>query len=320
MQFIKTIQNFAFQNDLLPKGSRVIVGVSGGPDSVCLLHVLHKLSEKYDFKLHIAHINYSLRGVDSEKDELLVRELAEKYNLGISVLKPKKSSYKGNLENTLRNIRYEFFEKLKNELNFELIAIAHNQDDQAETVLMRILRGSGLEGLSSIKSKNGNIVRPLLNTSKDEILAYNKQKKLKFNIDKSNKSLEFTRNRIRHELIPYLEKNFNPSLKKTLATWSQNVAGDYDFINLSAERFTHGLCKNKCSDFLAKDFLTLHPSIQRQVLRNIYAKLKESKRDIESKQIDEILKIIKSNKNKSQSAVIGGLKITKKGDKINIFC
>lgn len=318
--FIKTIQNFAFQNDLWTKGSKIIIGVSGGPDSICLLDILSNLAPKYNFKLHIAHVNYGLRGKDSNKDEGLVRKLAEKYNLEISVLKPKKSSYKGNLENTLRNIRYEFFEQLRRELNFDLIAIAHNQDDQAETVLMRILRGSGLEGLSAIKSKSGFVVRPLLNTSKQEILAYNKQKKLVFRIDKSNMDPTFTRNKIRNDLFPYLEKNFNPAIKKTLATCSQNVAQDYDFINQEAERFVLATCKNKYGDFLQKDFLNLHASIQRQVLRNIFLKLKNDKKDINAKHIDEIMKIIKSNKNKIQQATVGGLEITKKGDRIMILC
>lgn len=320
MQFIKNIQNFAFQNDLWSKGSKIIVGVSGGPDSVCLLDILVNLAPKYDFELHIAHVNYGLRGKDSDKDEVLVRILAEKYKLNLSVLKPRKSLYKGNLENTLREIRYDFFENLRLEHKFDLIAIAHNQDDQAETVMMRILRGSGLEGLSAIKTKNGNLIRPLLNASKAEILAYNKQKKLKFGIDKSNKNPDFTRNRIRHGLLPYLEKNFNPAIKKSLATWSQNVAEDYNYINQQAERFALKTCKNKCSDFSSNEFLSLHDSLRRQVLRNIYLKLKGNKKDIESKQIEEIIKIIKSTKNKISKASVGGLNITKKGVKIKIFC
>lgn len=320
MQFIKTIQNFAFQNDLWQKGSRIVVGVSGGPDSVCLLDVLSALAKKYDLQLHIAHVNYQLRGQDSEKDERLIHELGKKYNLPVSILKPKKSQYKGNLENCLRNIRYEFFEKIRNDLDFDLIAVAHNQDDQAETVLMRIIRGSGLHGISSIKAKNRNVIRPLLNTSKKEILAYNKQNELKFRLDKSNNELVFSRNKVRHELIPYLEKHFNPSIKSTLGDWTKIVADDYEYIEQEAERFALVACKNKYADFLATDFLDLHASIQRQVLRNIFSKIKGDLKNIESKQIEELRKVIKSTKSKTSKANTGGLNIMKNGDKVKIFC
>lgn len=320
MQFIKNIQNFAFQNNLWEKGSKIVVGVSGGPDSVCLLDVLATLSKKFAFELHIAHVNYNLRGSDSIKDCELVKKLGDKYGIQVSLIGPNKADYKGNLESNLRNLRYDFFEKLRNELGFDLIAVAHNLDDQAETVLMRIIRGSGLEGLSSIKAKRDTVIRPLLKISKKEILAYNKQNKLKFRLDKSNKNLDFTRNRIRHELLPYLEKHFNQSIKGTLTDWSQIVAEDYDFINLEAERFVSKVCKNKYADFSAKEFLTLHPSLQRQALRNIFLILKCDKKDIELRQIDEMLKIIKSTKNKAPKAMVGGLNITKNGAKIKIFC
>lgn len=320
MQFIKNIQNFAFQNDLWKKNSKIIIGISGGPDSVCLLDVLVNLAPKYNFKLHLAHVNYRLRDKDADLDEQLVKDLAKRYGLEVSTLKPRKSDYKGNLESSLRDIRYGFFEKLRQELDFDRIAVAHNQDDQAETVLMRVLRGSGLEGLSAIKAKSGHIIRPLLHISKAEILSYNKLNKLKFRTDKSNQSFDFTRNKIRHDLIPYLEKTFNPSLKKTLTTWSENVAEDYDYINKQAERFSDKACKNKCSDFSAQDFLLLHPSIQRQVLRNIFSSLKGDKKDMESKQVDEILKVIKSSKNKASRSLVGGLKISRNGAKIKIFC
>lgn len=319
-QAIKIIQNFAFQNNLWQKGSKIVVGVSGGSDSSCLLDILSKLSKKYDFELHVAHVNYGLRGRDSEKDELFVSKLAEKYGVGLSVLSPEKSQYKGNLESGLRKIRYDFFEKIRKELNFDLIAVAHNQNDQAETVLMRIIRGSGLNGLSSMKAKTGKIIRPLLQTKKEDILLYMKQNNLKYRTDRSNLDVKFTRNNVRHKLLPYLEKNFNTSIRQTLSQWSLNVADDYEFIEKEAEIFVKAVCKNSCIHFIAGDFLKLHPSIQRQVLRNIFKKLKNGVQNIEAKQIEEIVKVMKSTKSKSQKAVIGGLKLSKKGDKIDIFC
>jgi len=316
---IKNIQNFTFQNNLWEKGSKIVLGVSGGPDSVCLSDVLNKLAKKYDFKLHIAHVNYNLRGEDSKKDEFFVKELGKKYGIGVSVFVSKKSEYKGNLENNLRKIRYDYFEQIRKKLDFDIIAVAHNQDDQAETVLMRVIRGSGLNGLSSMKAKSENIIRPMLKISRNEILNYLKKNKIKYRIDKSNANTKFTRNSIRHSLIPYLEKNFNPSIKKTLNQWSFSVADDYEFINKNAERFVAYICKNKGAEFSVKKFLVLHIAIQRQALRTIFQQLKKTMTDIENQQIEEIIKIIKSTKSKNQKALIGGLKISKKGDKVSML-
>lgn len=320
MQLIKKIQNFAFQNELWEKGVKIVLGVSGGPDSVCLLDILYKLSKKYDFKLHIVHINYNLRGRDSEKDERFVQKLGEKYGIATSCCSPSKKEYQGNLENNLRNIRYEYFEKIRKELSFDLIAVAHNQDDQAETVFMRIIRGTGLQGLAAMRAKNANVIRPLLDISRREILDYLKREKLKYRIDKSNASTKFQRNKIRHSLLPYLEKNFNPNIKKTLSEWSKVVADDYAFIEKSAEKLRKDFSKNKKFVFSADYFNGLHPAMQRQLLRNIFLELKKETIDLENKQIEEIIKVIKSTKSKDKKAQISGLKILKKGDKVDMFC
>jgi tRNA(Ile)-lysidine synthase len=152
-----------------------------------------------------------------------------------------------------------------------------------------------------------------------EIVAYNKQKKLVYRVDKSNKDTKFIRNKIRHGLLPYLEDNFNPAIKKTLSEWSVSVADDYDFISQSAERLARGICKNKCRSFSAKAFFALPISIQREFLRNVFKTFKKGLVDIENKQIAELLKVIKSGKNKNQKAIIGGLNISKKGDKVDMF-
>lgn len=319
-QFIKTIQNFTFQHDLWKKNAKIIVAVSGGSDSVCLLSVLAKLSPKYDLALHVAHVNYGLREDDSKKDEIFVTKLAEKYALPVTTLIVKNANEKGNLENNLRNIRYDYFEKLRKELKFDLVAVAHNQDDQAETVLMRVLRGSGLNGLVAMRSKNEKIIRPLLRTSKKDILAYLKENKLKFRTDESNANLDFTRNKIRHELLPYLEKNFNPNIKKTLTQWSSVVADDYDYISSSAKIFKDTDVKSGKFCFSSAKFLKLSIAMQRQELRSIFCGLKNGMQDIEVGQIEEVLKLIKSSKSKTSKASVGGLKILKKGDSIEIFC
>ena len=317
---VKKIQNFSHQNSLWKKGDKIVVGVSGGADSVCLFHIFLFLAKKYDFSLHVAHVNYGLRGQASDLDEKFVRDLAEKNALEISVFRAEKPLKKANLENSLRKVRYDFFEKIRKELNFDHIAVAHNQDDQAETVLLRLIRGSGMEGISSIKAKNGKIIRPLLATSRKEIIAYLRSQKIKFRTDKTNLEPVFNRNKVRLGLIPYLEKNFNPAAKETLANFAQTAAEDYDFIDAAAKRagkiveINDGVAKFDC-----KRMLALHGAVRRQVLRRVIREIRSGLLDIESGHLEEIEKIIKSTKNKSQKSSFKGLRLTRKGDILNIL-
>ena len=337
---VKNIQNFAGRYGPWKKGDKIIAAASGGPDSVCLLDVLVKLAPKYNFKLRVAHINYGLRGKDSNRDEKFVRELARRYGLEISVLSIAKNKIyenakifqippnppfsKGeNLENWLRKIRYDFFEKIRKKEKYDLIAVAHNQDDQAETVLMRILRGAGLQGLSSMKPKNNKIIRPLLNTGRKEILEYLKANKLKYRTDITNKDIKIFRNKIRHRLIPYLEKNYNPNIKKTLADMALVIADDYDYLLANEERAIKraGADINKKGGVIlsAKKIQKLHPAVQRQCLRKIISQIKTDLTDIEAGHIEEIVKITASAKSKIQKAEFKGLKIKRKGDKVRIW-
>ncbi|PIR73254.1 MAG: tRNA lysidine(34) synthetase TilS [Candidatus Moranbacteria bacterium CG10_big_fil_rev_8_21_14_0_10_35_21] len=307
----KTIQNTIFQNNLLEKDSRIVLGVSGGPDSVCLLNILFNLQKKYSLELIIAHVNYGLRGKDSEQDERFVKTLAEKYGLEMAILKPKIKAKK-NLENNLRDIRYIFFEKIRKNNNFDLIAVAHNLDDQVETFLMRLIRGSGLSGLAGMKYQNEKIIRPLLGTTRKEILEYLKKNKLNYRIDKTNAEDLFLRNKIRNKLIPYLKKEFNPNITETIFAETQSIGEDYDFIFSSAQKYNF-------SQFLsAKKILSFHPAIQKTILRQKIADLKSNLKNIEVSHIEEILKIIKSTKSKHQVVIFKELKITRKGDKVVI--
>ncbi|GBE16617.1 tRNA(Ile)-lysidine synthase [bacterium BMS3Abin15] len=308
---VKKTQNIVFQNNLWKNNSKIIVGVSGGSDSVCLLDILNKLKLKYNLKFYVTHVNYGLRGKDSNKDEKFVRNSSEKYGLGISVLKTKKQ--KKISESILREIRYDFFEKIRKQKKFDLIAVAHNLDDQVETFLMRVIRGSGLAGLSSMKYKNNKIIRPLLGITRKEIADYLKNNKLKYRIDKTNKENLFLRNKIRNNLIPYLEKGFNPSIKKTIFNSIAAISDDYSLIsNLSEKK------SQKNEKLNVKKILKLHPALQRMAIRKTLSRKKYGLRDIESSHIEEILKALRSKKNKHQTVMFKGLKLVRKGDNIHI--
>jgi tRNA(Ile)-lysidine synthase len=318
--FIKNIQNFAFKYNLWEKNSKILIGVSGGPDSVCLTNVLNRLKDRYNFKLHIAHINYGLRGLESDKDEILVRKIGKELNIAVSVFDAKEIIKKGNLEDLLRKIRYAFFEKVRKELKFDLVAVAHNENDQAETVLMRVIRGVGFLGMSAMKPKNGKIIRPLLGTSRFDIEKFLKENELVFRIDKSNKNIQITRNRIRHKLIPFIEKEFNPAVKKNLAEMASYLAEDYDQLEKYFLNKTKKLLKRENNEvsFFVSDFEKESLSFQRFCLRRILGLLKGNLNDIEKNNIEEILKIVKSSKSKKQELTFKGLSVVKNGGIVRI--
>lgn len=308
---IKKFQDISNRYDLWRRNSKIVLGVSGGPDSACMLDIFVKLKEKYNLQLVIAHVNYNLRGKDSKKDEEFVKNLAEKYGLKLSLLKPKVKS-RNNLEERLRDIRYDFFEKIRRKNKFHSIAIGHTLDDQAETLLMRLLRGSGLAGMSAMRHKNNKVIRPLLGITKEEIYSYLEKNKLKYRTDKTNKEIPFLRNKIRHQLIPALQK-YNPGISRTLYEASLSIAEDYDLLEqISRET----LKRNK--KLSARKILKLHPALQKRIILETINKKKKSLRDIEISHVEEILKAIKSTKNKRQTVTFKGLKMTRKGDKISL--
>jgi len=308
---IKKVQNTIFEQSLFPHGSKIIIACSGGPDSTVLLDIFSKLQKKYSLKLSINHVNYNLRQKDSKKDEVMVKKLAVKYSLDLKILNVDlKNQFS---EESLREIRYSFFEENRKKSNFDYIAVGHTLDDQVETFLMRVIRGSGLSGLSSISYKNNYIIRPLLNIAKIEILKYLKDKKLSYRIDKTNLESKFFRNKIRNQLIPYLEK-YNPKVKQTIFGSTESIRDDYNFIKYCAKK---EFLKSK-KLLSVKKLISLHPSIRKQILLLAIQEKKSNLLDIEHSHIKELEKIIKSTKNKAQVVVLKGLKITRKGDNITI--
>lgn len=316
--FLKNIQNTAHRFDLWKRGDTILVAVSGGPDSLCLLDCLFCLSKKYEWSLHIAHVNYALRGVDSDADEALVRERAEFYTLPLSTLHPKKLQKTNNLEARLRDIRYDFFEKTRRTLGFNSIAVAHNQDDQAETLLLRLIRGSGLRGLGAMRPKDGVIIRPLLLTSRNEILEYLSEKQLPFRLDASNSDPAFTRNRVRHELLPFLE-SFNPNIRETLSNAALSLADDADLLALL---LAPSLSKESDSQRFSLDvdaFCVLHPALQRSILRHIAEVSGHYEQPPSFGEIDEMRAFLMSSKNKAAYKTFRGLKFTRRGARVSVL-
>ena len=212
--FEQTLQ----RDKVIQKKDKVLIACSGGPDSVALFHLFRSLDPAWKLKIGLIHFNHGLRGLSAKMDEKFVQKLGKKFDVpvycGKGNVKKEAKKNKESIEEAARKLRYEFFIRTAKRVGYKKIILGHNQNDQAETVLMRILQGTGIRGLCGIRKamkKEGILFyRPLLTVKKQEILKYLRYQKLPFRTDQSNQSLKFFRNKIRHRLLPYLEQSLNP--------------------------------------------------------------------------------------------------------------
>lgn len=295
---VETINEY----NMLQIGDKVIVGVSGGPDSICMLHILMTLRERFSLKLVVAHINHGLRGVDSDNDEKYVEEFCKLNKIDFSSIKVDvhKISRDKNIscESAGRDVRYKFFNSLKEKHSANKIAIAHNSNDQAETVLMRIMRGTGLEGLSGIKPiRDGIIIRPLLYCTRAEIEDYCNINQLDPRIDKTNFENIFARNKVRLELIPYIETNFNNHIVNVLDRLAENSRVDNEFLEQNSEKKYKKYCTNKDDRvIITKEAFQEHQAIISRILRKAFVDLLG---DLNSFERVHIFQIIDLQKNRT---------------------
>jgi tRNA(Ile)-lysidine synthetase-like protein len=314
-RILKRVQNFASNEHLLDGKTPLLIAVSGGPDSVCLLDILVFLKSKNpSFALAIAHVNYRLRGEESENDELFVRELAKRYRVPCFVKRYPKNSRKSD-EKSLRDFRYTFFSSLSEQHGFENVALGHQKNDQAETFLLNLIRGAGPLGLAGMSPKQGRYIRPLLNTSREDILAYLSACGLSFRSDKSNTETRYTRNRIRKELIPLLEARFNPNIVNTLAR-SATLFGDTTNKETGAPEECPVTYHGDTASFSRTDFQTLLSLSQKTLLRNISRTLSAKQHTPTQTTLDEFKKLITAKKTPSASLTAGPLKCERNHDTV----
>ncbi len=225
---------FISEKNLIDKNDKILVALSGGPDSVFLLHFFNKYKKKFHISLGAFHLNHKLRGKDAEEDLSFCREHCLK--IGVDFFSASKNVKRFAVKNKIsveeagRKIRYSLLNKIAKQNKFNKIATAHISDDNSETVLLNLIKGTGLKGISGIPVKRGNVIRPIILMNKSEILNYLDEKKIKYRIDASNQSLAYERNFLRHEIIPLIKKRLNPSLDKTLFNSSQIFRNQYSEI------------------------------------------------------------------------------------------
>lgn len=303
-------------NDLITDGDRVVVALSGGADSVTLLYALLELKTKLNIQVSVCHFNHRLRGQESDTDEKFVADLCQKLNIECTVGRAGKSGeYKS--EDSARQARYAFFEKILQEGRGDKLAIAHNLNDQAETVLMRLIRGTGIRGLKSIPYRRKFFIRPLLDISRSEIEAHIADNQLAFVTDQTNFSPKYLRNDVRNDLLPSLTR-LNPNILNTLANISKNVSVDYDLIEELAKTETKKLTISENEHEIILDYCgwkALHPALQSMVLRQGLASL-ESLDDITSIQLDEAASMLKKGFGRKHKVLPHSLRIELIGGKI----
>jgi tRNA(Ile)-lysidine synthase len=303
---------------LIKKGERIAIALSGGPDSVCLFYLLLALRQKLDLTLLACHFNHRLRGEASDQDEAFVQKICQKNGVELILgWAGVRNLYKN--EESARDARYAFFEKILREGRADRVATAHQQNDVAETVLFRLIRGTGLLGLGAIPFSRDKIIRPLLKISRSEILAFLDTNKLDFRLDQTNHSPTHQRNKIRLELLPVL-MDYNPNIVETLAEAASSFASDYDYLHeqamLAYDKLI--LSEDSCEIILSrKDWLLLHPALQSLVLRLAIGKI-SSLIDITNTHLEEVKLLISRNIGNKHKILPSSLRIELQTGKIII--
>ena len=298
---LKTIEQFK----LIESGDRIVIGVSGGPDSMCLLNILKDIMEdkniNLSFNICVAHINHKIRK-EADEETRYVKEYCEKNNIPIYIKEAEvikiAEEEKIGLEEAGRNVRYNFFEEVLKKTNSNKIAIAHNLNDRAETVLMNLIRGSGPLGLKGIEAKRNKYIRPLIQINRKQIEEYCEKEKLDPKFDKSNKDNTYTRNKIRNQLIPYLQREFNPNIIEAITKLSEIIEDEQNYLEKIVNNIYTNLLVEECEKEIIlnlKEFNKQDVVIKRKLILYTINKLLKTTKNIEKIHIEDIIKLCNNN-------------------------
>ena len=288
---------------LIEKGDKIVLGVSGGPDSIAMLDILKDLRNKFEFDIYVCHLNHMIRGQDAINDQKYVEQYCNKnqiefFTKNVNIIEIANNQKIGT-EECGRNARYQFFEEVLTKTNSNKIATAHNKNDNAETVLMHLLRGSGISGLKGIMPiRNNQYIKPLIECDRNEIEEYCKEKKLNPCIDKTNFENTYTRNKIRNIVIPYIKKEFNPNIIETLSRLSEVVSSEDEFLDKITQKEFENLVlfEGKLQiDLKLKQFNLLDNVLKNRIILLTTKKLFGTVNGIEKINIDDIIKMCNKN-------------------------
>ena len=311
--------------NLIQEGDKIVLGVSGGPDSISMLDILNNIKKEFGFEIYVAHINHMIRE-EAIEDEKYVQQYCEKNDIKFFTkridVQQIANLQKIGTEEAGRKVRYEFFEEILQKVKANKIAIAHNKNDKIETIIMNLLRGSGLSGLKGIEPiRDSKYIRPLIECERQEIERYCEINKLNPRIDKTNFENDYTRNKIRNIVIPYIKDEFNPNIIKTLDRLSQVAIDESDYIDLKAKEVYEILLieKNQNEIILKlKEFNKQEKVIKSRVILLAVKELMGSTQGIEKIHIEDIIKLCNNNIGNKFLTPNKNIKFLIKDKKINI--
>lgn len=308
---------------MLAGGETVVLAVSGGVDSMVLLHLLLRLRPGYRLSLHAAHLNHGLRGAESAAAAEFVRRYCEYQGVPatISALEGEalRDRRRGSLQDAARKLRYRFLERVAQEQGAGRIALGHHLDDQAETVLMNLIRGSGTGGLGGIPPVRGRIVRPLIDCSREEIEWYAQSERIPFIEDSSNQSLSYSRNRIRLELLPDLAKRYNPRIAHTLASAATILEAEDALLTALAEEQLRAVLISHGAHGLVLSvplMVALHSALRRRILRLSAHLLRGDRPGLSFRQTLALERLLLNEGGRGALQAAGGIRATKAGDRL----
>ena len=297
-QILNTIKKY----NLIEKKDKIICGVSGGPDSICMLDILRKIKEKLDFEIIVCHVNHMIRE-EATDDEKYVENYCKENNIKYYVKRIDVKKYANNkkqgTEEAGRNIRYEFFEEVLIKEKANKIAIAHNKNDKIETIIMNALRGSGVSGLRGIEPKRNNkYIRPLIETKRQDIEKYCEENNLEPRIDKTNFINDCTRNKIRNIVLPYIMQEFNSNIIETIDRLSEVIAEEDDYLNNETISIYNKIKIKEENGYIIlnlKEFNKNDKVIKKRIVLYTINKTIGNVQNIDKINIDDIIKLCENN-------------------------
>jgi len=314
------IHDVVRRDGLARVGERILVAVSGGPDSMALLHALHALRGRLRVDLWVGHVDHALRD-ESADDAAFVVRIASELGLDVTVARrdvaADPASDGRSLEDAARRVRYDALLSMARACGADRIATAHTADDQAETVLLRLLRGTGVAGLAAMPAsrplEERHLIRPLLQVSRHDVRAYLDAHDLASREDATNADVRFQRNRIRHELLPWLETRFNPNIRHALCQLASQCRVDAEFLSGAAQRYWKRLVKTRGAALVVRldGYRRLPASLQRQLLRSVLQRLQGDLTGFEFRHWEELRQLVEERPVGAVTDLPGGTQVAK---------